>query len=119
MIRTILISTLETLFETCVSFLLILLTPCNLSSAWIQSAAKTTPSSLIVLVVLLVLSATCINIMYWFLFWGRHCLTIGFTFIVRLCSIPFSRRIAYSYASCGVRVCANNSSAIFCGSCER
>ena len=32
---------------------------------------------------------------------------------MRLCSIPLSRRIAYSYASCGLSVCANNSSAIF------
>ena len=37
----------------------------------------------------------------------------GFIFIVRLCSMPFSRRIAYSYASCALRVCASNSFAIF------
>ena len=38
---------------------------------------------------------------------------IGFNFIVLLCSMPFSRFIAYSYASCGVLVSANNSSAVF------
>ena len=37
----------------------------------------------------------------------------GFFFIVRLCSMPFSRRIAHSYASCGFCVSANKSSAIF------
>ena len=48
----------------------------------------------------------------WFLFWCSLSPN-GFIFIVRLCSIPFSRRIAYSCASCWVRVCANSSSANF------
>ena len=37
----------------------------------------------------------------------------GFVFLVLLCSIPFSRRVAYWYESCGLRVSAIRSSAIF------
>ena len=37
----------------------------------------------------------------------------GFVFLVLLCSISFSRRVAYWYESCGLRVSAIRSSVIF------
>ena len=50
---------------------LLFLTPCVLGSTWIQSAAEAAPTSLIVLIVLLTLSANFFDVMYRLLFCNR------------------------------------------------
>ena len=60
-----------------------------------------------------IIASPCINIINRFLFCYCYMISERIFFIVRLCLMPFSRRITYSYASCGLLVCASNSSAIF------
>ena len=77
-------------------------------------SAETTSTSLWVLVIRVFISTTpCVHIMYWFLFCCRLSTEWVYLLKARLCLVPFSRRIAYPTASCGVRVCANCSSAVF------
>ena len=109
-ILIVLVSAFITLFWT-VCIVISLLPSCVLWSARIWSTAETASTSLWGLVIRRVISTT--PSIYIITCFGVVCPPNGFIFIVRLCSIPFSRRIAYSYASWRVRAWANSSSAIF------
>ena len=113
MILTVLITTFVTLFLSIEIGVPLLLSACILCSTRIWSAAKYTLASLLILIISVVITTTCIYVMYWFLFYLYRLPSERVCFHCAAVFNAFSRHIAYSYASCGVSVSAEKFSAIF------
>ena len=84
----------------------LLLFSCILFLSCLSSTAEFAPTSLGILILSVIVTTTCVDVIYWFLFY-RCCWSSDWNcFHFATMFNTFSRRIAHSYASWGLRVWA-------------